>query len=645
MEFPFPPYYVLHISGEELGFFNSIAGLLIYNFPPTNVSVQLLTLQSFPRTINLPDSSIRCLAYTPPTVLCASHTVYAIPFANPGMAPPATFTANTSTIHSLFASADNTLFLSGADSDRFINVFSVAEQKSIGALVAESDVKTIALHSDAVLIAVTIDGIVEVFRAPFEPAPTDSAAVPRKRKTVTRKGDAKVKIVRPGSTERVNIADASLQGEDLVVAWAENGINMQFEKIRWSSPEDGSLVLNGLVEITRSKVTGIGGGSGAAMNGAKDMGKVSVDQSKAVVIGGVDTQDVGMTDASDISDEEEEQINDASDDDEDDEKEPEEPSFAEKFQALEVSSAAKTVASTALTITSSALAKKEIQPPSAGSLTTVLTQALKTDDTALLESCLHTTDSSSILATVRRLNSTMAVSLLERLAERIARRPGRAGSLGVWVRWTLVAHGGYLVSLPDLMRTLSGLYSTLNTRAGALPRLLALQGRLDMLHAQVDLRKALRNSAEGSLDSDGAGDKGVLYVEGQERDSSSDDESDDEPEEVGMQGLQIEDASFIKGGAGDDTEDEDMDKGAEGSSEEEEEEEEDEDEDEDQDDEEEEEEGVNGFLDIEASEASGEEEEDEVDYDDVDVEILDTDEEENVGSKSKSKLPQGRSRR
>lgn len=572
--------------------------------------------------------------------------MYAIPFANPGMAPPATFTANTSAIHSLFASADNTLFLSGADSDRFINVFSVAEEKSIGALVAESDVKTIALHSDAVLIAVTTDGVVEVFRAPFEPAPTDSAAASRKRKTVTRKGDARVKIVRPDSTEKVSIADASLQGEDLVVAWAESGVNMQFEKIRWSSPEDGSLALSGLVELTRSKAAGIGSVSGAVINGAKDMGKISVDQSRAVVIGGVDTQDVGMADASDVSEEEEEQIDDVSDEDDedDDEKEHEEPSFAEKFQALEVSSAAKTITSVALTTTttSSALAKKEIQPPSAGSLTTVLTQALKTNDTALLESCLHTTDSSSILATVRRLNSTMAVSLLERLAERIARRPGRAGSLGVWVRWTLVAHGGYLVSLPDLMRTLSGLYSTLNTRAGALPRLLALQGRLDMLHAQVDLRKALRNSAEGGLGGDSAGDKGVLYVEGQERDSSSDDESDEEPEEVGMQGLQIEDASFIKGGAaaGDDTEDEDMDNGVEGSSEDEEEED---DEDDDQDDDEEE---VNGFLDIEASEASVEEEEDEVDYDDVDVEILDTDEEEEIaGSKSKSKLLQGRSRR
>lgn len=574
------------------------------------------------------------------------------------MAPAATFSANTSTIHSLFASADNTHFLSGADSDRFINVFSVAGQKSIGALVTESDVKTIALGDDNVLAAVTIDGVVEVFRTPFEPVPTQSAEVSRRRKTITRKGDAKIKIVRPDSTERVSIADASLQGEDLVIAWTESGVNMQFEKFRWSSPEDGSLVLNGLVEITRDKAAGIGGSSSAMMNGAKDMGKVSVDSSKTVVISGVDTQDIGMADASDVSSDEEEQTDDTDDDDEeDDEKEAEEPSFAEKFQALEVSSAVKTATSAALATTSSALAKRGTQPPSAGSLSTVLTQALKTNDTGLLESCLHTTDSNSILTTVRRLSATMAVTLLERLAERIARRPGRAGSLGIWVRWTLVAHGGYLVSLPDLMSTLSGLYSTLNTRAGALPKLLALQGRLDMLHAQVDLRKALRNTAEGGLGGDGGGDKGVLYVEGQEQDSSSDyevedeDEEEEEPEEVGMQGLQIEDASFIKSGASDDTEeDEDMDSGAEGSSEEG---DEDADEDEDDDDEDNDDDGddeeVNGFLDIEASEASGEEEEEEVDYDDVDVGIVDTDEDEDedvrVGPKSKSKLLQGRSRR
>lgn len=558
------------------------------------------------------------------------------------MAPPATFTANTTPIHSLVPSNDNTHFLSAADSDRFINVFSIPEKKSVGALVAESDVKTISVHGGDVLVAVTIDGVVELFKKPFEPTvapdPSQSPAASRKRKAITRKGDAKIKIIRPDFRDWVNIADASIQGEDLIIAWVESGVNVEFEKIRWSNPEDGGLVLNGLVEIARSTTVGIGRGSGTVMNGVKDMGKASVDQSKAVVISGVDTQDIGMEDATD--DEEDEEQAEDNDEDDEEEKEPEEPSFAEKFQALEVSTAAKTASSTALTTTSTALdSKKSIQPPSAGSLTTVLTQALKTNDTALLESCLHTTDSNSILATVRRLNSTMAVSLLERLAERIARRPGRAGSLGVWVRWTLVAHGGYLVSLPDLMSTLSGLYATLNTRAGALPRLLALQGRLDMLHAQVDLRKALRSSVEGGLEGD-AGDKGVLYVEGQEQDSSDDDESDEELEEVGMQGLQIEDASFIKGGDIDDTEDEDEDEdmvnGAESGSEEVEEEGEDEGE--------EEEEG-NNFFDIEASEASEDEEEDEVDYDDVDTEVLDTDEEEGAVSRSKSKLLQGRSRR
>lgn len=565
-------------------------------------------------------------------------------YSNPGMSTPATFTANTTAIHSIFPSKDHTLFLSAADSDRFINVFSVPEGKSIGALVAESDVKTLSFTAGDILVAVTADGIVELFKKPFEPVSAntvDSPVASRKRKAITRKGDAKVRIVRPDSRDRVSIADASLQGDELVVAWVESGVNMEFEKIRWSNPEDGSLVLNGLVEVARSKAAGIGGGGGVVMNGAKDMGKTSVDQSKAVVVGGIDTQDVGMEDVSEAEEDEEEHVEEEDDEeDEEEEKEPEEPSFAEKFQALEVS-AAKTATSTALTTTSTALEKKGIQPPSAGSLTTVLTQALKTNDTTLLESCLHTTDSSSILATVRRLNSTMAVSLLERLAERIARRPGRAGSLGIWVRWTLVAHGGYLVSLPDLMSTLSGLYSTLNTRAGALPRLLALQGRLDMLHAQVDLRKALRSSAEGGLEG-GVGDRGVLYVEGQEQDSSSDEGSDEEPEEVGMQGLQIEDASFIKGGAGDETEDEDMVNGVEGSSGDDDEDEEGEDEDEDD----EEEEG-NGFFDIEASEASDDDaEEDEVDYDDVDAEVLDTDEEEERAvSKPKSRLLQGRNRR
>lgn len=590
------------------------------------------------RAINLPDAAIRRLAYSQPThVLCASHTVYAISHQNPGMSAPAKFTANTTPIHTLVTSTDSTHFLSAADSDRFINVFALSgSTKSVGALVAESDVTSVDVTPTSdLLAAVTTDGAVEIFTAPFHPADaapqTASPGAARKRKAITKKASAKVAIVRPGNgKERVSIADASFQDEDIVVAWVESGVNMEFEKLRWASPETGALVLTGTVEVERSSTVRIGGGGATTtMNGVKDMGKASVDQSKSVVLGGTDTQDIGMEDA--VSDAGDSAPSDLSDDDDDEDADPnaatpaDEPSFFEKFQALEV-----TRASTALTVrpatttaatASTAITKKAIAPPAAGSLTTVLTQALKTNDTQMLESCLHVTDSATILSTIRRLTSPLAVQLLERLAERIARRPGRAGSLGIWVRWTLVAHGGYLVSLPDLMGTLSGLYTTLHSRAGALPRLLALQGRLDMLKAQVDLRKALRSGVEEEEDDE---ERGVLYVEGQD-DDDDDAESDEEPEEVGMQGLLIEDASFIGGKVGgeEDEEDEEEDDMEEDDEEEDDDEEDDED-DEDEDDEEED----KGFFDIEASEASQDEDEDEVDYDDVDVQVLDSEEEE-----------------
>src|SRR5690606_2148375 len=104
-----------------------------------------------------------------------------------------------------------------------------------------------------------------------------------------------------------------------------------------------------------------------------------------------------------------------------------------------------------------------------------------------------------------------------------------------------------LVSLPNLVKTLSTLHGTLTTRAAALPRLLALQGRLDMLNAQLELRNSMRGVGEyGSAAASREREEQVTYIEGQE-----DDSSDEEPEEVGMEGLAIEDASFVKGKGGD----------------------------------------------------------------------------------------------
>ncbi|KAF8454507.1 WD40-repeat-containing domain protein [Terfezia claveryi] len=484
------------------------------------------------RIVSLPDPSIRTLALAPPTVLCASHTVYSINPDVQGSIPK--FAANATPINDLIVSSDSSHphFLTSAEADRYINVFSLTQQKQVGALVAKSDVKHLSTNFEhggeglEVLAAVTADGVVELFSHPWQPAPaaaSSSPTVSRKAKAITRKADTKIQVIRPKTKETVSIINASFQtGGELVFAWVESGVNVEFDRIRWQNAEDGS-----------------------------------VDQSRTVVISGVDTQDMGMidvADASDVVDEESDNANES--EDETSKHAPEEPSFADKFQALEVSAANNnSAANVSKAVATPAAGNKAIKPFS-GSLTTVLTQALRTDDAQLLESCLLTTDSKSILNTIRRLDSTYAVTLIEKLSDRIARRPGRAATLSVWVRWTIVAHGGYLLSLPNLMMTLAGLHSTLATRAGALPKLLQLQGRLDMLNAQLELRNSLRRGVgETGVDlaeEEEQIEEGVLYIEGKSKDDNDDSEdenggSDEEPEEVGMEGLQIEDASFIQG--------------------------------------------------------------------------------------------------
>ena len=100
---------------------------------------------------------------------------------------------------------------------------------------------------------------------------------------------------------------------------------------------------------------------------------------------------------------------------------------------------------------------RTLSVPSANSLGIVLTQALKTNDKDLLESVFRTANTPDVRATTERLSSPHAAVLLQRLAERIHKRPGRTGKLMAWVHWTVVAHGAYLATQPELMKKLSSL--------------------------------------------------------------------------------------------------------------------------------------------------------------------------------------------
>ncbi|RXG44906.1 hypothetical protein VDGE_03829 [Verticillium dahliae] len=185
-------------------------------------------------------------------------------------------------------------------------------------------------------------------------------------------------------------------------------------------------------------------------------------------------------------------------------------------------SQALTAAPTTTTTTLATTTTTPLDPPSLSSLSTVLTQALRTEDTELLESCLQITDTPSIHATIERLDSALAGVLLTRLAARFHRRPGRAGSLMAWVKWTLVAHGGALALQPKVLDRLVALQKVLNERARGLPSLLALKGKLDMLDAQMQLRQSRQRGggrgADDEEDDDDEDEEGAIYVEGEEAD-------------------------------------------------------------------------------------------------------------------------------
>ena len=255
-------------------------------------------------------------------------------------------------------------------------------------------------------------------------------------------------------------------------------------------------------------MSGGGNALNSSMNGATDVVDISSDGSSAEEDDAEDSADEGA----DVTMEDAGSAGAPVQDDQ----EAGEPSFGDLVRAhiaepIDVAGAF-TNPSNALTYPQ----HTQIQPPSGASLGTVLTQALKTNDVALLESCLHTVDQDTIRATILRLDSPLAGSLLQKLAERLHRRPGRAGSLMIWVQYTLVAHGGYLATQTDLMKKLKELNKVIDIRSRSLTSLLSLKGKLDMLEAQIELRRSMQSQGQRQDDDDD--EEGIIYVEGQDSD-------------------------------------------------------------------------------------------------------------------------------
>ncbi|KAL2001486.1 hypothetical protein VTN02DRAFT_1687 [Thermoascus thermophilus] len=552
------------------------------------VQWDLRTGQSI-RTIHLPASSAVSALSRPipsnPPVICASQTPYIIDVEKAGD-PPVSFSAMRNPIHTIIPSSTDNSLLSGqflaSDTDRYINVFDAQKQKLVMNLVAEKEVTSLSFYpgTDAqklagdeslalekqVLAAVTDDGTIELFTRPFvQNESKSSTSLKAKVKQLTRRADASIKVVRPDkSRSLVPVVTTSFQGPYLVIAWAEGGVNVIFERVRWQGEDSDELAFRGTKEVVRTNSASVLGS--ATVNGVQEASKSHVDESKAVVEEGQLVEDIEMDDSrqdvvsissDEEGDEDEEardakksgekqreadkdvEMQDAGDSEaEQEDEEAGEPSFGELVRAnaseqpIDVEAELDDEAGRGALLPSKSNAGA-LQIPSGVSLSTVLTQALKTNDSAMLESCFHTGDLSIVRTTIQRLDSSLAATLLQRLAERLSARPGRYGHLLVWVQWTCVAHGGAIAGNPDILKRMSTLFRVMDQRSSSLPSLLLLKGKLDMLDAQLGLRQSIANR---NADGDSEDDDDVIYVEGQDEEDEEDQQLSDE-DEVMMNGV------------------------------------------------------------------------------------------------------------
>lgn len=74
---------------------------------------------------------------------------------------------------------------------------------------------------------------------------------------------------------------------------------------------------------------------------------------------------------------------------------------------------------------------------------------------------------------------------MPRVVAKLEKRPSRATSLGRWIRALLSCHMGYLISVPGLPDKLALLHQLIDRRVASFPKLLELQGRLDLLLSRV----------------------------------------------------------------------------------------------------------------------------------------------------------------
>lgn len=418
-----------------------------------------------------------------PHLLVGTHNVYLVDVFNKHVVK--TFPAHVQPLHTLFPLAeDPDLFVTAADGDRFANIYSISKNSTKAVLVAQSPIHNVVLalqDAHSVAAVVVENGSLELFHDPlvFDVAAPETPISKKKRRQAaggvrSRHLDASVRFSRPADEIRTpddeNLYIHALAAADNVVhvSWTENGTVARFDSVVWHN--ESGFVFSGAHVVTEAKQA------------------LSVPKH---------TQNGHDVAAPKLYNEHHTVVTEGNAFQHNVESENDDESLAEKLEKL---------------APREKLGKKKLSKHTAGTLTVVLSQALRNNDHGLLETVLTNRDPAVVQNTISRLHSSLAVVLLDRLAERITRQQLRFDQLNYWLKWIVIIHGGVLSSMPNMKSQLASLHAILTKKASTLPRLLELQGRLSMLHLQSELKREIMKGTVVQDDYDDA-DTDVEYVE------------------------------------------------------------------------------------------------------------------------------------
>lgn len=168
-------------------------------------------------------------------------------------------------------------------------------------------------------------------------------------------------------------------------------------------------------------------------------------------------------------------------------------------------------------VTTTTQSKKTSLKESINSMSSILTQSLKSSDTQLLKTVLSTNNLETIKKTIENLNPSFALLFLKTLSDKIEREPTKFKHYIVWIKWIIIIHGSLLVSLDGSIDTILSLDSILTKQANFLPSFLEIQSRINTMFDAVKIKKKILIHES----SDQEKNKFFNYIESSENDLSN----------------------------------------------------------------------------------------------------------------------------